>query len=67
MNRQVKETFRPIVEVGYIAEKAGVSTTAVRKWVKNGTIPKPDILIGQRRRWYKDRIDAFLREKGCEV
>ena len=42
-----------------LAEKLGVTTRAVLKWVSDGRCPKP-FYVGRLPRWLESDIDAFF-------
>ncbi|WNC90203.1 helix-turn-helix domain-containing protein [Paraburkholderia sp. FT54] len=46
-----------------IARKLRISLRTVENWVKDGTLPPPDLGINNRRYWYLAKFEAFIREK----
>lgn len=48
-----------------LADHLGVTTAAIYKWVKEGSMPKPIRLGGPKGtlRWRSDEIDAWLESR----
>jgi predicted DNA-binding transcriptional regulator AlpA len=42
-----------------IRRRFGISVPTLRRWIKLGRFPKPDITVARRNKWKASTIDAF--------
>ena len=52
-----------LVDVNTVADMAGIRPTAVHQHLATGTIPTPDIRIGNAYAWRRETIDEWLRTR----
>lgn len=49
----------PIRTRAWIMERLGCSSEAVRRWIKEGRLPKPDVALSQKTTgWKQSTLDA---------
>lgn len=52
--------FRGLITIKQLAEKNGVSTATVRRWIKKGTIPRPGCLVGNTLCWPEKMLNSTM-------
>lgn len=54
-----------VFTVADLVKKLGVSDKTLRKAVKEGRFPKPNVVLGERTlRWSRSAVDSFLKGEG---
>ena len=49
--------------IGQVAERLSISTTTVREWAANGTLPPPRATGPKLLRWLESELDAWLASR----
>lgn len=57
--------FRGLVTFKQLAEKNGVSVATIRRWVKNGTLPRPIALVGNCLCWPEKQLEKIMVRKAA--
>lgn len=52
--------FRGLMTIKQLAEKQGVTVGTVRRWIKNGTVPRPIALVGNCLCWPEKQLERFM-------
>ena len=52
-----------LMDVTQIADYLNVTTQTVKRWVRTGKFPNPDIAIEKTKRWKQKTIEDFLYRK----
>lgn len=64
---QVSTYDRQLLSARRVATRYGVHIRTLSRWVARKVIPLPDVLIGERKYWYADSLDAADRKRTIEA
>lgn len=60
MSTMLEAPPEPMLTVGQVADRLGVSAMTVRRWSNDGRFPAPDVRIG-RFRWLASTVENWIR------
>ncbi|MFM5589195.1 helix-turn-helix transcriptional regulator [Aeromonas rivipollensis] len=55
--------FRGLTTIKQVAERNGVSTATVRRWINKGTLPRPVLVVGNTLCWSEKALNTYMARK----